>query len=407
MRQRKMRKNRLLAMLSVLTACALAFVCGSVLNTPAQPALAETTSGAPAYDPSPAIYVNQKNANSVVGVLTNDQTWSQSEGVTNKLISQGSGVVIADNGYILTNYHVIEGGTAYQVLMPDGEKIDAKYIGGDSSTDLAVLQVEGDAAKQLVPVSVGSTENLPVGSTVIAIGNPGGEDLANTVTQGIVSALERTSVTASGASRRISYIQYDAPINSGNSGGGLFNYRGDLIGINTLKYSGSAYSAVTFEGLGFAIPIETVTDIASDLIEYGKVIRPALGVQVAAYTGPDEPMGSYPPASVCIYAVNEGGAAEKAGLKTYDFIYAVNGVRVKTLTELTTQLDMHEPGDTVQVTVIRYNNATQAAQNSYYNYGYGFGGGQSGNSSQAQTGEVIVSGGYEEITLDLVLEELK
>jgi len=361
----------------------------------------------PAADPSPAIYVASKNINSVVGILTYTDTWTPQTGVQSSNVSQGSGVVIREGGYVLTNNHVIEDGSSFKVLMPSGEKVDAELVGADEAMDLAVLKVDAAHADALTPVEIGSSSELMVGSTAIAIGNPGGEDLANTVTQGIVSALERSSVEAQGATRTIAYIQHDAAINSGNSGGGLFNYKGQLIGINTLKMGSSAYSDIVFEGLGFAIPIETVTDIASDLIEYGKVIRPALGVQVAAYTGPDEPMGSYPPASVCIYAVNEGGAAEKAGLKTYDFIYAVNGVRVKTLTELTTQLDMHEPGDTVQVTVIRYNNATQAAQNSYYNYGYGFGGGQSGNSSQAQTGEVIVSGGYEEITLDLVLEELK
>jgi len=286
--------------------------------------------------------------------------------------------------------------------MPDGEKIDAKYIGGDSSTDLAVLQVEGDAAKQLVPVSVGSTENLPVGSTVIAIGNPGGEDLANTVTQGIVSALERTSVTASGASRRISYIQHDAPINSGNSGGGLFNYRGDLIGINTLKYSGSAYSAVTFEGLGFAIPIETVMDISAQLIEHGKVIRPGLGITCSDFPGPEEPLYNNPPASVAIYTVNEGGAAEKAGLKPYDFIYSVDGQRVSCMLDLTSILDQHEAGDTVSVTVIRYNQAgiyqTYSSIPSIFGSIYGSGG--------QSSGQLMAGNGYEEVTVLVTLEIL-
>ena len=352
-------------------------------------------------DPSPAAYVAAKNADSVVGVLTYADQWTRQGGIQSTNISQGSGVVIREGGYVLTNNHVIEGGSSFKVLLSSGEKVEATLVGADSQMDLAVLKVEESAAAGLIPVELGSTADLVVGSTAIAIGNPGGEDLANTVTQGIVSALERSSVAAEGATRSIAYIQHDAAINSGNSGGGLFNYKGQLIGINTLKLSSSAYSSITFEGLGFAIPVETVADVASDLIEYGKVIRPALGVQVAAYPGPDEPLSSYPPASVCIYETTKGGAAEAAGLKTYDFIYTVNGVRVTSLIELTTQLDYHEPGDTVSVTVVRYNNVTPVTQSMYSGYGYG-------SSSQGTlTGEVVVSGGYEMITVDVVLEELK
>jgi len=357
----------------------------------------------PLTDPSPAAYVAAKNMNSVVGVLTYTDQWSRQSGVQSTNTSQGSGVVIREGGYILTNNHVIDGGSSFKVLLANGEKIDAELIGADESMDLAVLKVDASQAGELTPVELGSTSELLVGSTVVAIGNPGGEDLANTVTQGIVSALERSTVSAEGATRAISYIQHDAAINSGNSGGGLFNYKGQLIGINTLKISSSAYSQISFEGLGFAIPVETVADVASDLIEYGKVIRPALGVQVAAYVGPDEPLSSYPPASICIYEATAGGAAEAAGLQAYDFIYKVNGVRVTTLMELTTQLDLHDPGDEVEVTVIRYNHVTPVTQSSYPGFG------QYGNSgsSQTLTGEVTVSGGYEEITVKVTLEELK
>ncbi len=374
----------------MLIACLL--VCMAGLNVSAETAQ-------PVYDPSPAAYVSAKNANSVVGILTYADTWERGRGTHSTNISQGSGVVIRDGGYILTNNHVIDGGSSYKILMPSGDKVDALLIGADSSLDLAVLKVEGDAARELVPVTIGSSAELVVGSTAVAIGNPGGEVLANTVTQGIVSALERSNVSAEqNALRSVAYIQHDAAINSGNSGGGLFNYKGELIGINTLKYSGSAYSSVMFEGLGFAIPVETVVNVAADLIEYGKVIRPALGVQVNTYEGPDEPISSYPPASVCIYEAVEGGAAQKAGLKNYDFIYAVNGVRVRSLIDLTSQLDMHKPGDTVEVTVVRYKNAVPVTQS-----GYNFG----GYSSETMTGEIRVSGGYEKITVKVVLEELK
>ena len=390
-----------------LIACLTVFTIGLTVS-------AETTISQSYADPSPAAYVAQKNTNSVVGVLTYADTWDRHVGVQSTNTSQGSGVVIREGGYVLTNNHVIEGGSSFKLLMPNGEKADATLVGADSALDLAVLKVTDEFASQLTPVEIGASSQLLVGSTVIAIGNPGGEVLANTVTQGIVSALERSSVSASNATRSVAYIQHDAAINSGNSGGGLFNYLGQLVGINTLKYSGSVYSSVTFEGLGFAIPVETAVDIANDLIDYGKVIRPALGVSVAAYNGPDEPLNEFPPASICIYGLNEGGAAEQAGLKTYDFIYKINGVRVTTLMELTSQLDLHNPGDTVDVTVIRYRNASMATQNygdyGNYFYGYPFGGSQPDqeqNSSSIQTGEVYVSGGYEEVTVKVTLEELQ
>ena len=384
---------------------------------------AQVTAAEPVSDPSPAVYVAQKNANSVVGVITNTQSWNRSTGeVEETMYSQGSGVVIQEGGYVLTNYHVVEGGDSFQVLLPSGEKTEATLAGSDSSLDLAVLQVTGDAAKQLVPATIGSSSNLIVGSTVIAIGNPGGEVLANTVTQGIVSALERSDVKGNNTTRNVDYIQHDAAINSGNSGGGLFNYKGELVGINTLKYSGSAYSSVSFEGLGFAIPIDTAFPIAQQLIENGSVVRPQMGVTVADYEGPDEPMSNYPPASVCIYGVNAGSPAEAAGLKQYDFIYAINGERVTSFRELTSVLDKFSAGDTVTVTVVRYNNVYPMTNNNngnnyYYgnnpfgnffgNFGgYGYGNDNSGSSSQSgsSVSDLVVGGGYDFVTVDVVLE---
>jgi len=384
--------GRLSALALIL--CLTFFTIG--MNVSAETAL-------PPSDPSPAAYVAAKNMNSVVGVLTYADQWSRQSVIQSTNTSQGSGVVFGEGGYILTNNHVISGGSSFKVLLANGEKVDAELIGADESMDLAVLKVDSAHASDLVPVEFGPTNELLVGSTVVAIGNPGGEDLANTVTQGIVSALERSTVSAEGATRAIAYIQHDAAINSGNSGGGLFNYKGQLIGINTLKIASSRYSQISFEGLGFAIPAETVIHVASDLIEYGKVIRPALGVQVAAYPGPEEPLSSYPPASVCIYEATEGGAAQQAGLQAYDFIYRVNGVRVTSLMELTGQLDLHKPGDTVDVTVIRYKNVHPVTQSGYPGFGYGRG----ENSSSVLTGEVNVSGGYEEITVKVTLEELE
>ncbi|MBQ8506999.1 MAG: trypsin-like peptidase domain-containing protein [Clostridia bacterium] len=364
----------------------------------------------PAGDPSPAIYVMQRNANSVVGVIGYIQEWNRNTGnVEETMYAQGSGVVIAEGGYILTNNHVVEASDSYKILMPSGDKVEAHLVGADDATDMAVLRVNGDE-NQLVPVTVGSSANIIVGSTAIAIGNPSG--LVNSVTQGIVSALERSDVYSDNTSRNVDYIQHDAAINSGSSGGGLFNYKGELIGINTLKKAG-----VSYEGLSFAIPIDSAYPIAMQLIENGKVIRPQMGISVSDYEGPDEPMGNYPPASVCIYEINEGGPADRAGLKLYDFIYAVNGERVTTFRELTAVLDKFQAGDTVTLTVVRYNNVYPIQQQNYNSYnpfggyfGYDFGFGYGYEDGQQQSGQsgvvtdLSVGGGYDYITVDVTLE---
>ena len=437
--RRNHRRGNGLALLTSLTLiCALAL--GGLFAFNSAPAsmtasaeTTETPAAQPAQDTSPAIYVAEKNANSVVGIITNAQGWDRTNGVQNTMVAQGSGVVIAEGGYVLTNFHVIEDGSAFQVLMPSGDKVDATVAGSDSSLDLAVLKVS-EQADSLVPVSIGSSEDLKVGSTVIAIGNPGGEILANTVTQGIVSALERKSVNSSNTSRNVNYIQHDAAINSGNSGGGLFDFQGNLVGINTLKYGGSYYSSTSYEGLGFAIPIDTAYPIAQQLIENGKVIRPQMGISVSTYEGPDEPMNEYAPASVLVRSVNPNSPAEKAGIEQYDFITAVNGERVTSVRELTTLLDQFQPGDTVTVTVVRYNNKGMVNNynnsNNYYNnpfgfgFGYGFGGfgygygdnnggnyggnygGNNGGYDDAN-GTLTVGGGYTTLDLEVTLEVLE
>ena len=341
-----------------------------------------------------------------------------------ELYSLGSGVVLTADGYVLTNYHVIEDGSAFQVLMPNGKKVSAMLTGADSALDLAVLQVQ-EQADTLVPVSIGSSEGLKVGSTVIAIGNPGGEILANTVTQGIVSALQRSSVSSNNTTRNVNYIQHDAAINSGNSGGGLFDYQGNLVGINTLKYAGSSDST-SYEGLGFAIPVETAYPIAQQLISNGKVIRPQMGVTVSEQEGPDEPMNDYAPAGVVIMGVNANTPADRAGLRQYDFVTAVNGQRVTTVRELTTILDTFQAGDTVTLTVVRYNNAGMVNNSNNYNnyygnfpfgfgfgygygdYGYGYGDGSNGgNSNGSSRGTLTVGGGYQTLQIEVTLEVLE
>ncbi|MBQ3575017.1 MAG: trypsin-like peptidase domain-containing protein [Clostridia bacterium] len=412
--KRRSANKTLVWALSILTALALVLTTANVVGALNKSAIAEAAMYAePVADTSPAIYVAWKNANSVVGVITNKQDWNRSTGeVEETMYSQGSGVVIAEGGYVLTNNHVIEGGDSYKVLLSNGEKVDAVLTGADSSMDLAVLQVTGSAADDLVPASIGSSANLIVGGTAIAIGNPSGEELANTVTQGIISSLERSSVYSDNTTRHVDYIQHDAAINAGNSGGGLFNYKGELIGINTLKYSGSAYSGASIEGLGFAIPIDSAYPIALQLIENGEVIRPQMGISVGDFEGPDEPMGNYPPASICVYEINEGSSAEEAGMQPYDFIYAVNGERVKTFRELTGILDRFKAGDTVEITVVRYGHVGPASNyNSYSpyedffgNFGFGFGFNYGNSNNNQSSSGITVGGGYEFIDLEVELE---
>ena len=403
MKKMHMNRKNILAVVLSLMLMATAFAGGAMLSTRAA---AENAPTAPLADPSPAIAVTQKTASSVVGVSSYVQRWDRSTGETvDQLYGQGSGVVIAEGGYVLTNYHVIENCNSFKILMPDGEYVDAEIAGTDSSTDLAVLQVV-ERADELKPVEIGTTADLLVGSTVVAIGNPGGEVLSNTVTQGIVSALERSNVSAGArnTTRAINYIQHDAAINNGNSGGGLFNYKGQLVGINTLKYAGSSYSSVSFEGLGFAIPVETVYKNASDLIEYGKVRRAQMGIQAYEYSedqGPEEPMSGYAPAGVYVGKVMENTPASEADLQQYDYIYSVNGVRVKSMMELTTELDKYNDGDTVTVQIVRYANIdlkSYTANNGYYSYFFG----NTGTTYEA----FEVSGGYQTIDVDITLRVL-
>lgn len=345
-------------------------------------------------DPSPAVYVAQVTAQSVVGVTSSKETWTPQGGTAVTPVSTGSGVVVKDGGYILTNYHVIEECNMFEVLLPSGEYIEAELVGSDSSLDIAVLRAESD---ELVTCEAGTVADLLVGSTVIAIGNPGGDTLANTVTQGIVSALERD--LEGGAQRAVSYIQHDAAISSGNSGGGLFDYRGRLVGINTLKYGSSGFSTVTFEGLGFALPIDTVLPLVEQIIEYGKVIRPQIGVMTLDWEGPDDPIDSWPPASILVAELVEGGPAEKAGIELYDFVTAINGERVKNYRELTRHLDKFSAGETITVTVARYENIEE-----FLSYYYG-----SNNTAATMFGfyTAPTPTGFEQIDIEVTLEILE
>ena len=261
--------------------------------------------------------------------------------------SSGSGFILSEDGYVVTNYHVVEGATSITVVMHDGTEYSAELKGYDSSTnDLAVLKVD---ATGLPAASIGSSSALSIGDMVAAIGNPLGE-LTSTQTVGYISGIGREVATDSLTT--ISMIQTDAAINPGNSGGPLFNMRGEVIGITTAKYSGTTGSGATIEGIGFAIPIDDVMGVVDDLIDYGYVNSAYMGVSVQ---NTDESAASMygMPTGAYIASVDKGGAAERAGIQPKDIVIGLGDYTVSNVTDLTRALRNFSAGDTTTVTVLR------------------------------------------------------
>ena len=251
----------------------------------------------------------------------------------------GSGVILSKDGYIVTNHHVIDGASKITVTTRSGKSFEAKLIGSDSATDLAVLKIE---AEDLQPAVLGDSSKLNVGDTAVAIGNPLGS-LGGTVTSGIISALDR-EVTID--NQKMQLLQTNAAINPGNSGGGLFNANGELIGIVNAKSSGDS-----IEGLGFAIPINRAKEIINNLIENGYVKgRASLGVTLV--NGSDS-FFEEDTTQVYIYEVSKGGAADKAGLKRGDQILKIDDTSIKDISDVTTIISTHSAGDTIKMTVLR------------------------------------------------------
>ena len=281
---------------------------------------------------------------STVGITT---TGTTSNGYwTSEFTASGSGFIISEDGYIVTNHHVIEGASTVQVAMYDGTLHDAAIIGSDASNDVAVLKIE---ATGLHPVSIGNSDEVAVGDQAVAIGNPLGT-LNFSMTAGYVSALNRDVGTGDVP---ITMLQTDVAINSGNSGGPLFDMNGNVIGITTAKYSGNTSSGTTIEGLGFAIPINDAMSIVNDLIDYGYVTGQAyLGVGVINM---DTTMAKYYslPAGVYVDNVTEGSCAEKAGVREADIITALGDQTVESYSDLAAALKDYRAGDTVTLTVYR------------------------------------------------------
>lgn len=259
-----------------------------------------------------------------------------------QLSGEGSGVIATSDGYIITNHHVVEGASSLKVTLPSSDTYDAKVIGSDSVTDLALLKIE---ATNLDAAEFGSSGDLQVGDRVMAVGNPGGSEFQSSVTFGYVSALNRTITTST--EYKMTCIQTDAAINPGNSGGALVNSQGQVVGINSSKIVDTSY-----EGLGFAIPIDTALPIINDLRENGYVKnRAVLGLSgqfvdsmTAQYYGLSK--GYY------VDSVNNASAKE-AGLKRGDVITKVDDTEITSANALTSQLTQKSPGDTVTLTVDR------------------------------------------------------
>ena len=308
----------------------------------AQTALTAAASPAAAGDAMSVSQIVEAVSDSVVEI--NTETTAQNlfrQTVTAQ--AAGSGVIISQDGYIVTNNHVIDGAQQITVRLKDGTSYDATLVGADPQTDVAVLKVE---ATGLQAAQVGDSASLQVGDTVVAIGNPLGE-LGGTVTNGIISATSR-QIDVEG--QPMTLLQTNAAINPGNSGGGLFNDQGQLVGIVVAKTS-----ATGVEGLGFAIPVDTAQAVWQDLITNGYVTgRGELGVSVIDVT--DQRMAlmyRLPQLGVYVAGVENGSAAQTAGLQVGDGILAVNGVEVSSTDELKAQLEQCHAGDQVTLTVLR------------------------------------------------------
>lgn len=289
-----------------------------------------------------AVYA--QNVQAVVAI-SNQALTTNIYGQVSQTASSGSGFIISEDGYVVSNYHVVEGASKLSVLTSDGKEYDAQLVGYDAANDLSVLKID---AQGLAYVKLGSSDALSVGDQVMAIGNPLGE-LTSTLTVGYVSAKDR-EVNTDGT--YLNMLQTDAAINSGNSGGPLFNSYGEVVGITTAKYSGTSNSGATIEGIGFAIPIDDVAGMIQDLIKQGYVSGAYLGVMVrdmdsAVSQAYGLPMGVY------VDQVTKGSCADIAGVQAKDIIIGLAGQEVASMSKLTRVLWDLKPGETTTITVYR------------------------------------------------------
>ena len=297
-------------------------------------------------DAKTAEQIYQEIAPSIVGVVT----YIPSAGLVSSSTGQGSGIIISENGYVVTNAHVIGNSNKYNVTVvtSDHKEFTAKIIGFDTRTDLAVLKIDASGLKS---AEFGNSDQLSVGASVLAIGNPGGLEFSNSLTRGVVSALNRSLASMSSNSNAsvhttVKYIQTDAAINPGNSGGALLNMYGQVIGINSSKAS-------DYEGMGFAIPSNTVKTVVDDIIKNGYVSgRVKMGISVRALSAYEAQINNVPQGLVVMEIAQESNAGAN-GLRVGDIITKFDGVDTRTTSALYNELAKHKPGDTVNVTVHR------------------------------------------------------
>ncbi len=293
--------------------------------------------------------IHEKVRPSVVGILN----YSAENSLTAN--SSGSGIIISSDGYILTNAHVISGAVNLVVVLDNNEEYAAQLIGSDISTDLAVIKID---AENLTAAELGNSDQLKVGELVVAIGNPASLNLAGSTTRGIVSGLDRTiSVTLeTGESISMEVIQTDAAINPGNSGGPLINEYGQVIGINSSRLSSSSY-----DGIGFAIPVNNALPVVEDLIRYGYVTgRVKLGITYYSISEVVGAMSGYTP-GLLVYSVDVTMDVYAKGLRAGDIITEMDGKPVTTKEMIKTILDGKKPGDTLHITFVRGSSDNQAS----------------------------------------------
>jgi len=286
----------------------------------------------------------EKNADAVVEIVV-AATTQNIFGQTELAEGAGSGVIVTSDGYIATNYHVIEGATSVSVTLHNGDTYDATIIGGDDANDIAVIKIDED---NLTAATIGDSSKVQVGDLAVAIGNPLGQ-LGGTATSGIISALDRTLQIED---RTLTLLQTDAAINAGNSGGGLFNGSGELIGIVDAKSSGT-----DVEGLAFALPINSVVDIINDLVEAGEnggetVTRPVIGISISDVSENNAQYYDLDGAGVYITKVS-GTNAQAAGFQELDKIIALDGKEIADANDLIAKVRQHSVGDVVTVTIER------------------------------------------------------
>ena len=283
------------------------------------------------------------NVNSTVGITTSITTnyW----GYQTTSAASGSGFILSDDGYILTNYHVIESSDSITVSLYDGTSYDAALIGYDESNDIAVLKVD---AKNLSPVILGNSDNMNVGDSVVAIGNPLGE-LPFSLTSGSISAMNRQVTLSTGVTMNL--MQTDCAINSGNSGGALFNLYGEVIGITNAKYSGSSSSGASIDNIAFAIPINHVWNLVQSIIEKGYISKPYIGISVNSVSSEAQRYGL--PQGAAGGSIAEDSAAQAAGLKVNDIITHINGTAITGSNDLVTLVGQAQVGSELKLTVYR------------------------------------------------------